>query len=113
MPSVTEVGAKLIFSVLLKGYIYYVFGYYPSSCLYLKCRPVSLSKHNVSETEFCLRHQAKPTQLGPVGRAGPYLRTQNTEYSLRNYIIDKDKTMDNVQKRNIYTNVQSKQTFRS
>jgi hypothetical protein len=31
----------------------------------------------------------------------------------RRGILDKDKTMDNVQKRNICTNVQSSQTFRS
>jgi hypothetical protein len=38
-----------------------------------KC-PVSLSKYNVSETGFCLRLQVKPTQLGPIDRASPYLR---------------------------------------
>jgi hypothetical protein len=43
------------------------------SCL--KCRPVSLSKHKVSETGFCLRLQVKPTQLAPIDRASPYLRT--------------------------------------
>jgi hypothetical protein len=48
---------------------YYVFRHYPSSCFYLKRRPVSLSKHNVSETGFCLRLQVRPTQLGPVDRA--------------------------------------------
>jgi hypothetical protein len=44
-----------------------VLGYYPSSCVYLKC-PVSLSKHNVSETGFRLSLQVKPThcQLGPI-----------------------------------------------
>jgi hypothetical protein len=31
--------------------------------------------HNVLETGFCLWLQAKPTQLGPVDRASPYLRT--------------------------------------
>jgi hypothetical protein len=39
------------------------------SCLYLQCH------HNVSKTEFCLRLQVKPTQLGPIDRASPYLRT--------------------------------------
>jgi hypothetical protein len=53
----------------------YVFGHYPSSCLYLTRRRVSLSKHNVSETGFCLRIQVKPTQLGPIDRASPYLRS--------------------------------------
>jgi hypothetical protein len=42
---------------------------------YLKCRPVYISKHNVSETGFYLRPQVKPTQLGPLDRANPYLRT--------------------------------------
>jgi hypothetical protein len=38
-------------------------------------RPVYISKHNVSETGVCLRLQAKPTQLGPIDRASPCLRT--------------------------------------
>jgi hypothetical protein len=38
-------------------------------------RPVYFSKHNVSETGFCLRLQVKPTELGPIDRASPYLRT--------------------------------------
>jgi hypothetical protein len=54
------------------------FGHYPSSYLYLKCSPVSLSKHNVSETGFCLHLQVKPIQLGPIDRATPYLRTSVT-----------------------------------
>jgi hypothetical protein len=40
-----------------------------------KHSPVYISKHNVSETGFCLRHHVKPTQLGPIDRASPYLRT--------------------------------------
>jgi hypothetical protein len=32
-------------------------------------------KKNVSETGFCLRPQVKPTQLDPIDRASPYLRT--------------------------------------
>jgi hypothetical protein len=40
-----------------------------------KNRPVYFSKHNVLETEFCLRLQVKPTQLSPIDRASPYLRT--------------------------------------
>jgi hypothetical protein len=40
-----------------------------------KDRPVYFSKHNVSETGFCLRFQVKPTQLGPIDRTRPYLRT--------------------------------------
>jgi hypothetical protein len=31
--------------------------------------------HNVSETGFCLRLQAKPTQSDPIDRASPYLQT--------------------------------------
>jgi hypothetical protein len=31
--------------------------------------------HNVSETGFCLHLQVKPTQLGPIDRASPSLRT--------------------------------------
>jgi hypothetical protein len=38
-------------------------------------RPVCSTKHNVSETGFCLRLHLKPTQLGPIDRASPYLRT--------------------------------------
>jgi hypothetical protein len=39
----------------------------------LKIRPLYISKHNVSETGFYLRLQVKPTQLGPIDRASPYL----------------------------------------
>jgi hypothetical protein len=41
----------------------------------LKCRPVYISKHNVSETGFYQRPQVKPTLLGPKDRANPHLRT--------------------------------------
>jgi hypothetical protein len=50
---------------------FYVFGDYPPS-LYLKHRPVYFSKHNVSETGFCLRLF--------------YLKT-GTEFSLRNVVF--------------------------
>jgi hypothetical protein len=50
--------------------------------MYKHC-PVYISKHSVSETGFCLRLQVKPTQLGPIDRAGPYLRTES---SLRNVV---------------------------
>jgi hypothetical protein len=40
-----------------------------------KNRPVYFSNHNVLETAFCLCFQVKPTQLGPIDRASPYLRT--------------------------------------
>jgi hypothetical protein len=61
--------------VLKFSHNYYVFGHYPLSCLYLKKHPVYFSKHNFSETGFCLCFQVKPTQLGPIDRASPYLRT--------------------------------------
>jgi hypothetical protein len=68
------------------------------------------------------------TQLGPVHRASPYspeigtrsidwaqlsrlhLNTE-TESSLQNGVLNKNRTMDNVQKRNSYINVPSSQTF--
>jgi hypothetical protein len=56
-------------------YKYYIFGHHPSSCLYLKIVLFIFQKHNVSETRFCLHLQVKPTQLGPIDRASPYLRT--------------------------------------
>jgi hypothetical protein len=62
--------------VLYYKYKYYVVGHYPSSCIYKKkCRPVYVTKHNVSETVFCLRLQVKRTELSPIDRARPYLRT--------------------------------------
>jgi hypothetical protein len=33
-----------------------------------------LKTHNISETGFCLRLQVKPTQLGLIDRASPYLQ---------------------------------------
>jgi hypothetical protein len=45
---------------------YYVSGHYPSSYFYLKHRHVYISKHIVSEAEFNLRLQVKPSQLGPI-----------------------------------------------
>jgi hypothetical protein len=53
----------------------------------LKHRPVYFSKPNVSETGFSLRLKVKPTQLGPIDRASPYLRMM---------FLDKNRTMDNV-----------------
>jgi hypothetical protein len=88
-----------------------------------KHRSVYITKHNVSETGFCLRLHVKPTQLGPLDRASPYLRLGiETESNLRNIMfwklnrtvfLDIDWTMDNIQKHNIYTNVPSSHTFRS
>jgi hypothetical protein len=53
----------------LPSYKYYVSGHYPSSCFYLKHRPVCISEHKVSENEFCL--QVNPALLGPNDRASP------------------------------------------
>jgi hypothetical protein len=41
------------FTSHLYQYKYYIFGHYPSSCIYLQNRPVYFLKHNVSETGFC------------------------------------------------------------
>jgi hypothetical protein len=38
-------------------------------------RLVHFLKNHVLEAEFCLRPQVKPTQLGPIDRASPYLWT--------------------------------------
>jgi hypothetical protein len=62
---------------------------------------------NTFRRRFCLRLQVKPTLLGPFNRASPYLRTK------QDGVLDKDKTMDNVQKHNIFTNILSSRTFRS
>jgi hypothetical protein len=51
----------------------YVSGHYPSSTFYLKHCPVCISKHNISETRFCLCLQVKLTKLGPINRAIPCL----------------------------------------
>jgi hypothetical protein len=53
----------------------------------LKCRPVYISKHNVSENGFCLRLQVKFTQFGPIDRASPCLRTRIQ--SLKRYLKEK------------------------
>jgi hypothetical protein len=72
----------------------YVYGHYPSSCHYLKHRPVYIfKKQDVSETAFRLRNVV-------------------LKY-VQDDIVDNDRTMDNVQKHNICTNVPSSQTFRS
>jgi hypothetical protein len=41
--------------------------FYLNHCL------VYMSKHNVSETGFCLLLQVKPTQFGSIDRASHYL----------------------------------------
>jgi hypothetical protein len=69
-----------------------------------------IETHNVSETELCLRLQVKPTQLGPIDRDSPYPQRQNP-VSDTLYYLNKNRTMDNVQKHNICINVPSSQTF--
>jgi hypothetical protein len=94
-------------------YKYYVFGHYPWSCLYLKHCAVYFSKHNISETGVCLHLQVKPTQLGP--KDGNRIQSPKgcVLKNKQDGVLDKDKTMDNVQKHSICTNVPSSQTFRS
>jgi hypothetical protein len=47
-------------------------------CFRTLCSVLFVCKtHRVSETGFCLRLQVKPTQLGPIDGASPYLRTAN------------------------------------
>jgi hypothetical protein len=67
-----------------------------SIVLHLSKNTVVFSFQNTTlfEAGFCLRHQVKPTQLGPIDRVSPYLRT-----------------MDNVQQHNISTYIPSSQTF--
>lgn len=47
-----------------RQWTYFVPGYYPLCCLYIKTPSCLFIKHNVSETVFCIRPQVKPTQLG-------------------------------------------------
>jgi hypothetical protein len=66
-----------------------------TSCLYLKCRPVYLSKHNVSDTGFCLHLQVRlprwDIRCPEIGTSSidwtqlsrSYLKTE-TESGLRN-----------------------------
>jgi hypothetical protein len=61
-------------------YKYYVFGHYPSSSLDLTTPSSVFLKHNISETGFCFRLEVKPTQLGPIDRASPYLRINRTVF---------------------------------
>jgi hypothetical protein len=101
-------GQKVENTILFK---YYISGHYPSSCFYLKHRPVYISKHNVSEAGFCLGLQIKPTQVGPIDRASPCLRKESGLWNAVFWNINR--TMNNAQKRNICTNVTSSQIFRS
>jgi hypothetical protein len=59
----------------------------------LKCRPVYISKRNVSETGFCLRPQVEPTQLVPIDRAtrSSHLRRCTnlpSSQTFRSYLVD-------------------------
>jgi hypothetical protein len=74
-----------VFIEELTAYKYYVFGHYRSSCLHLKNRRVYFSKHDVSETGFCLRLQVKPTQLGPIDRASPYIQIRTIVQSSQTF----------------------------
>jgi hypothetical protein len=82
-------------------YKYYVSGRYPS-CFYLKHRSVYISKHNVSQTGFCLRLTVKPTQSRPIDRS--VSETLYFRQKMGRWIMSRN---------NICTNVRSSQTFRS
>jgi hypothetical protein len=56
-------------------------GYTSAMFLDLIHRPVFISKHFLSETEFCLRLQVKP-QFDPFDRASPYLTSKNIIFVL-------------------------------
>jgi hypothetical protein len=49
-----------------------------------KISPCFIWKHNVSENIFNLRVQIKPTQMGPIDRASPYLRRGFTWITVQN-----------------------------
>jgi hypothetical protein len=94
--TVSDDGLSYWWSWTFGFYKCYVFGHYPSPCLYLKHSPVYFSKQNVPETGFCLRLQVKPTQLGPIDRGSPYLRLYlktETESSLRNIVLKTKRTV--------------------
>jgi hypothetical protein len=76
-------------------------------------RPVYISKHNISETGFCLRLEIGTNSIDRAQLSRFYLKTE-TESSLRNVVFwNINRTMDNVQEHNICTDVPSSQTFRS
>jgi hypothetical protein len=41
----------------------------------IHCPRFLIETHNISEIGFCLRLQVGPTQLSPIDKASPYLRT--------------------------------------
>jgi hypothetical protein len=75
-------------------------------------RPVYITKHNVSGTGFCLRLQEKPTQAKSIELVPIFGdRTQSPKRFVLKHkqgdVLYKNRTMDNVQKHNIHTNVPS------
>jgi hypothetical protein len=94
---------------MVHQYNYYVSGHHPLSCLYLET--VLFFSIPVSETGLCLRLQVKPTLAPSIGPTQEVLpedgeRVQSRKRVLKKKIgrsLDKDKTMDNVQKHNICT----------
>jgi hypothetical protein len=118
---VTGIALLLSFTVIKYClYRYYVSGHYPSSCLYLQALSCL----------YCKTQRFGDWILSPSPETGTssidwaqlsrfYLKAV-TEPSLRNVVlcninrtvsVDKNRTMDNVQKHNICTNVPSSQTF--
>jgi hypothetical protein len=79
-----------------------------------KNRPAYFSKHNVSESGFCLRlPEIGTSSIDWAQLSRFYLKTE-TECSLRNVVCWKiSRTTDNVHKHNDCTNVASSQTFGS
>jgi hypothetical protein len=74
--------------------------------------------HNVSETRFYLGLQAEPTQLGPVDRTIPYIRTPastqdediKTKHSI-NYLREFRQTLETLKKLHTYDTLHQS-TFR-
>jgi hypothetical protein len=97
--------------ISMNYYNYYVFGHYPSSCLCLKTQCYL----------FFSGLEIGTNSIDWAQLSRFYLKAE-TESSLRNVVywkinrtvfLDKDRTMDNVQKHNSCINVPSSQTFRS
>jgi hypothetical protein len=67
----------------------------------LKCRPVYIPKHNVSETEFHLRPRVKPSQLGRIKRASPHIRLDGCRIRSPKRCVLKYKQDDILDKRRV------------
>jgi hypothetical protein len=52
--------------------------HYNAMSLDIVHRPVYISEHSASETGLYLLFQVKPTHLGPIDRADPYVRAPVT-----------------------------------